>query len=325
MNTELQLISKNNTLAFINEAILEDFIWSNLKLLLNLMPFKKQYEIQKQYCDILAIKENRQLVIIELKNIEDRYIIQQLTRYYAAIINNKPFANIVDYEKPIQIIAIQPSYHRDNFTDVQYHQLDFSLISFKIIQESSKAYFQLDNALDNICICRIPLAYSKEKSSIEISAPPRALINRLSYSNEKERETILIIREKLLTFDSRIKETIKTNSFFYGKGISKLCAELWFNKISSKFLIYFWLPCHNSRANSFIRMRIIFSESQKIETLCHTPQDKNHLSGTPVSWDMYKRGLKQFDKDKYYQIFRKLDNSLDSLTDFALKVWLERV
>jgi RecB family endonuclease NucS len=43
-------------------------------------------------CDILAIDAQHQLHILELKNSEDRYLIQQLTRYYANLQEVKPFA-----------------------------------------------------------------------------------------------------------------------------------------------------------------------------------------------------------------------------------------
>lgn len=64
---------------FANEAALEDFVWTNLKSLFNLTPLKRQFFVRGEVCDILAVDDNRQLVVLELKNIEDRYIVQQLT------------------------------------------------------------------------------------------------------------------------------------------------------------------------------------------------------------------------------------------------------
>lgn len=42
-------------------------------------------------CDILTTDLNKQLVVIELKNTEDRYIVQQLTHYYDSLQTNQPF------------------------------------------------------------------------------------------------------------------------------------------------------------------------------------------------------------------------------------------
>lgn len=66
---------------FESEAALEDFVWANLKKLLKLTPLKRQYRVNGQICDIVAVDKNKRLVVLELKNGEDRYIVQQLTRY----------------------------------------------------------------------------------------------------------------------------------------------------------------------------------------------------------------------------------------------------
>ncbi|MBR8836968.1 MAG: DUF91 domain-containing protein [Stigonema ocellatum SAG 48.90 = DSM 106950] len=65
--------------------------------------------MQLEFCDILALDENKQLVIIELKNDEDRYIIQQLTRYYDNLVDERPFAQQIKYNEPVRLIAIAPS------------------------------------------------------------------------------------------------------------------------------------------------------------------------------------------------------------------------
>ncbi|MEC4986752.1 MAG: endonuclease NucS, partial [Oscillatoria sp. PMC 1076.18] len=78
-------VNLNNTSKgwqFDSEAVLEDFVWDNLETLLGLTPLERQYSVNGQYCDLIALGENQQLVVIELKNTEDRYIVQQLTRYY---------------------------------------------------------------------------------------------------------------------------------------------------------------------------------------------------------------------------------------------------
>jgi RecB family endonuclease NucS len=59
------------------------------------------------------VDENKRLVVLELKNGEDRYVVQQLTRYYDALLEHKPFADRVDYDRPVRLIAITPKFHRD--------------------------------------------------------------------------------------------------------------------------------------------------------------------------------------------------------------------
>ena len=119
----VNLIKTGNSWKFATEADLEDFVWANLKELFGLIPLKRQYYVKGQICDILALRENKQLVVLELKNAEDRYIVQQLTRYYDALQEVKPLEDEIDYQQPISLIAIKPNFHRDNFIDKKYHHL----------------------------------------------------------------------------------------------------------------------------------------------------------------------------------------------------------
>ncbi|WP_411908711.1 endonuclease NucS domain-containing protein [Nostoc sp. MS1] len=52
---------------FASVAALEDFIWDNLQQLLGFTPLKRQYIVKNEVCDILALDEQQQLVILELK------------------------------------------------------------------------------------------------------------------------------------------------------------------------------------------------------------------------------------------------------------------
>lgn len=142
--------------SFANENNLENFVWSKLNSLFGLSPLKRQCAVYGDICDILALDENSRLVILELKNVEDRYIVQQLTRYYHSLLEEKPFQQQVNYQLPIRLIAVAPSFHRHNLIDRKYHKLSFEFISFTIIQQHNNVYLQLTN-LD-----------TKEVSQIEI-------------------------------------------------------------------------------------------------------------------------------------------------------------
>lgn len=78
---------------FASEAALEDFIWQNLQQLLGFTPLQRQYAVKGEVCDILALDDQKQLVILELKNAEDRYVIQQLTRYYDNLLDENHLQN----------------------------------------------------------------------------------------------------------------------------------------------------------------------------------------------------------------------------------------
>jgi uncharacterized protein (DUF433 family) len=119
---------------FKSEAELEKFVYGHLDELLALQPIAKQYRVNSDICDILAVDDRQRLSIIELKNVEDRYIVQQLTRYYQSLIEEKPFSNLINYENDIRLIAITPSFHQHNLVDRKHTKLEIEFWSFEIVQ-----------------------------------------------------------------------------------------------------------------------------------------------------------------------------------------------
>ena len=132
-----------NQWSFHSESELEEVVWLHLKSLLGLLPLKRQFSIRGQFCDILAITSDEQLVVIELKNETDRYVVQQLTRYYHALQQEMPFLEQVDYSKPVRLIAIAPSFHRDNWIDRQYNRLAIDLLQFEISPDQGEFVWKL--------------------------------------------------------------------------------------------------------------------------------------------------------------------------------------
>jgi Holliday junction resolvase-like predicted endonuclease len=55
------------------DMILEDFVKIHLQSLLGLRVIDRQFTVNDQRCDIIAVDENKGLVVLELKNGEDRY------------------------------------------------------------------------------------------------------------------------------------------------------------------------------------------------------------------------------------------------------------
>jgi RecB family endonuclease NucS len=237
---------------FENEAALEDFLWTHLQQLLGFIPVKRQYCVAGQYCDILAITENKQLVVLELKNVEDRYIVQQLTRYYHALLEEKPFAEKIDYSLPVILVAITPSFHRDNFIDIQYQKLNFEFLQFSIIENQETLFLQLKD-LNTGKSGQLQIPHQKTETPTNIPSPPKALLNMLSKTTPENREILLQVRHQLLSFDERMKETSASGCISYGKGKSKPCAEIRLDTLSDSRL-YLWLPI----GNRILRMRIDF-------------------------------------------------------------------
>lgn len=227
---------------FQNEYALEEFIWAHLEAIFNIKPLARQVMLNRQICDILGTDENHQLVIIELKNEEDRYVLPQLTRYYNYALSEKPFSKNVDYEKPIRLLAIAPSFHEHSLIDRTYSHLCFELLTFQITSDQHGFHFQLHNLdTDEMTTIDIPepfhqFLYQDSQSQSkrpQLSKPPKSLTRLLENLSSEKRDEIMTLREEILSFDDRIIEVGRTTVTEYGlqkgeTGIykTKCCAEI---------------------------------------------------------------------------------------------------
>ncbi|MBD2523199.1 endonuclease NucS domain-containing protein [Nostoc sp. FACHB-133] len=344
----MNLIKTGNSWKFATEADLEDFVWANLKELFGLIPLKRQYYVNGQICDILALNENKQLVVLELKNGEDRYIVQQLTRYYEALLENKPFQEEVDYGQPIWLIAIKPNFHRDNFTDRKYSHLSIQFLQFQILVANQNFYLELKD-LDNGKLSKVEINYQERDVNEDIPAPPRAIINRLSKcdnSSENEREAVLRIRKKILGFDKRIQEIVKPNSIEYGKGKNKLCAEFYFGSTFYGFQgrpnLFLRLPepdphyrqttlrmhiCSDKDLTTFSRIihypRAFISNKNRVSNLYEYPSFIETIKRCVEGESLNERPRICY--EKYEKLILSGTNSLEILVDIALDTWLKRL
>ena len=242
---------------FANEEALEDFVEVHLQSLLGLTVIKRQFTVNEQRCDIIAVDENKRLVVLELKNSEDRYVVQQLTRYYDALLEHKPFADRVDYYRPVRLIAIAPKFHRDNFTDRKYHGLFFQFLQFAIVISEDHLNLRLKD-VDNEQISQIKITSQQTESTDNIPSPPKALIKLLSQCELSQQGEILKIRQKLLSFDKRMQEITASGSIKYGNGnskTSKFCAELCSDS-KGNLILFLWLPLKGLTSKTISRARV---------------------------------------------------------------------
>lgn len=160
---------------FASENNLEDFVWSQLNSLFELSPLKRQYTASGNICDILALDKNGRLVIMELKNVEDRYIVQQLTRYYYSLLEEQPFGQQVNYQLTVRLIAVAPSFHRHNWIDRKYHKLSFEFISFTIRQQQNDVYLHLKD-LDTNKVSQAKIIDISLFKKVKISQPNHTVV-----------------------------------------------------------------------------------------------------------------------------------------------------
>lgn len=217
-----QLTQIESWWCFASEAELEDFVWANLQSIFGLSPLKRQFSIAGQFIDILATDQNQNLTIIELKNTEDRHIIQQLTRYFELISSSHDIDLNSTKNSKVRLIGIMPSIHHINKLDCKYHKLDFELYNFSISTCEQVFYWQL-NQLD----VKIEIPVWTKTEDLPIKPPSRdflKLIHKFCRSNSIDH--ILKIREMILSSDSRLKEIQERGIFRYGSAKNKACAEI---------------------------------------------------------------------------------------------------
>jgi RecB family endonuclease NucS len=332
MNDRVALQKTNRGWDFINEWQLEDFVWNNMQEIFELDPLARQFSIKGESCDILAIRKNGQLVIIELKNVEDRYVINQLTRYYDNLLEEKPFQDKIDYHQEILLFAICPSFHRHNFIDRKYSKLRFDLFIFGVVNKNREFYFYLSQIYD--------LSHSYEESQIKkikinhtettypnqanenIPVPPQLLLNWLGSLTLDERENILKIRYQILSFDERIEEVVINRNIFYvskyGKDNLKMryCAEFRFEQKFKKILFFLWLIIP-SRSNKTIARMQIDARNEYTVFERYIPLKEGRIS--------HEKFQKWTFPYRYYYRTGEEAHYIKSLVDEALQTWRGRL
>lgn len=301
---------------FSSEAALEDFVWANLKQLLGLAPLKRQYSVKGQVCDILAIDNDRKLVVIELKNSEDRYLVQQLTRYYDNLLEEKPFKEQLNYEKPVRLVAVAPSFHNHNLVDRKYNKLELDFLHLEVFKKDG-FYLQL-NDIDTKQVYLIKIPY-REIDLININEgilpPPQLLLDWLGSCTVSEEERILKIRQQILAFDNRIKEITESKSIKYGRGKTNLCAELVFERKLKKLILFLWLPIPNRRTKAVGRMQIgnIDTEWNFYWAFGHVPKGISKMEIGRTTLYFLQEGSERF------------CGYIDDLVSEALETWRNRL
>ena len=306
---------------FESEAALEDFLWENLETLFGLHCLKRQPSVNKQFCDIVAVGKDKQLVVLELKNTEDRYVVQQLTRYYDALVEEKAFSDEVDYQKPVRLVAIAPSFHRDNFTDRKYHTLTFEFWTFSVIEEDKKLYFNLMD-LETDRHFKLQVDYQKLSSMNSIPDPPRKLLKILNQEAYQEQRTMILeIRNKILSFDKQIQELPNPSGIKYGNKQTHCCAEVYLKKSTySDYYLFLWLPkivnftTNNQRKRMRLRLQLFTGFNAGNFGLQHFPNKglKRSKSRSQNFW-FAEDYIKQLETNQY-----KFEEAIQSdLSEFA--------
>lgn len=294
---------------FDSEKDLEDLVWDNLERLFGYKPLKRQYQVSGQYCDILAFGKNKELVIIELKNSEDRYIVQQLTRYYDALLYEKPFPEYINFQVPVVLIAVTPNFHRDNYIDRKYHQLKYIFLQFQILCQDQKFSLNIINVDTNLN-WKLDFDYSPDnQTKKEIPIPHKRFYQLIEKCTPQQRSKLLEFRDTILQFDDRMQEIAKAGSIYYGNGKTKHCAELRLNS-KKELVLFLWLPRNFlwGKQDNIYRFRI-WTDWNNAAILKPAAKGLGKINSTDI--EFAKRNSQK--------------QSLNTFLDHALNKWFERI
>jgi len=232
---------------FETERHLEWFFWYTVLPKIGLKPLKSQYTCREGICDILAKGNHNQLVIIELKNVEDSHVIEQITAYFDALIEEKPFSEQIDYTKPIELYTVCPTYRNRTVTTLKHHKLKFTLLSYAVKSSNQGFIFTLYEWLTKTEIAKIEISLAAEIApSSNLPDPPKAFVNLLGNCSGREKIWAIEIRDQIYQFSQslnyKIYEKPDGKWVRFERNKQNPIAEIgWENKRES-LAVYLWLP-----------------------------------------------------------------------------------
>ncbi len=232
---------------FETERHLEWFFWYTVLPKIGLKPLKSQYTCREGVCDILAKGHENQLVIIELKNVEDSHVIEQITAYFDALIEEKPFDEQIDYTKPIELYTVCPTYRNRTVTTIKHHKLKFTLFSYAVKSIGQGFVFILYDWLTKTEIAKIDLPIAPESlPTLNLPDPPKAFVDLLGNCSENEKIWAIEIRDQIYQFaqslNYKIYEKPDGKWVRFERNKQNPIAEIgWENKRES-LAVYLWLP-----------------------------------------------------------------------------------
>lgn len=276
------LVPDGQRYRFASETALEIFITQQLKPLWGFDLITRQFQVDGEICDILAAGVSRRPVIIELKNAEDRYVVQQVTRYFHALTAANPFPDRIDWSLSPELVVLSPVIHRHNLIDRQYCTLPIEFKTFEILQ-TEEGFEVSISTLDGGQNWRHPISY--QPVAIVPTDAPQQLRDWLGPLSIPVRNSILELREKLLKKPD-ITETIEKNGLVYGNK-KRTEMEIRFHRLSQQPVLFCWIPTCSSMSREvpkIARHRLWIGKDHQPEFLGHVPEGWGHMK-TKEEWD----------------------------------------
>ena len=254
--TEPKLRVCGNTAIFDTEKDLEDFVWEKVLKKVHLTPLSRQFRCREGICDILAKGLDNQLIILELKNDHNARVIEQTIAYFDALTEEMPFAQEVDYAKPIEIWTICPEYRERIDLAQKYYNLKFNFLSFRLNKRDSSFTFLLKSITQDREVLEIDLPTSVlSPVQVEIPDSPKCFTDLLAKASDTDRKNLSALRHQVYHFSQgnryQIKERVHNGKWVrFERNKSHPIVEIGWDKVRDKIAIYLWLPFKTINRNA---------------------------------------------------------------------------
>jgi len=300
------LIEKDGQWQFESEATFERLLWQNLEEWLNFQPLARQLRMCGEPCDIIARSSKGKPVILELKNEEDRYVVQQLTRYYHNFLEERPDLPQLDASKAPRLVAIIPSLHRHNFIDRLYHRLTVELWTFHIRKQHDQFLLELvswETPDAKSTIKTIDLTPHIQIPTIAEPDPQSQLDKNwksiLSKRSELDQKNLLEIRDRILSFSPKLGEVVTPSTATYGQMRSKtslceseerLLARFEQLSLNNAPRLFFYLPSIVKLSVNTVKVEVLLQKSNSgysLRSLVQSLRMPNKCSQSNLYMMMY--------------------------------------
>lgn len=218
------LIQQEGQWQFESEQALESLLWEHLGDWFQWQAIARQQSLGGEYCDIIIRDDQTRFAIVELKNTEDRYVVQQLTRYYHQCREDPKIDSEIQNSDHIRLIAIAPTLHKHNFIDRIYHHLQVELWTFQIIQKQENLLLEFHcwpTPDQSLLIKQVEI--TNQILGSQLTIPDRldhldkSWQSILSAKSSTHGQILLDLRDRILNFHPEMQELATENTVTYGK------------------------------------------------------------------------------------------------------------
>ena len=195
--------------------------------------------------------------------------------------------------------------------------------------------------IDTQQLWSLPIPYQERSfvSTVLASPPPQILLDWIGTLTGAEQQAMVEMRAKILSFDDKItEEVLGKNTIRYGRGKSRPIAEIYFQRKTSRPIVFLWLPIPTPTSLFPLQTRVLigrmrlWSDESGITHVGHIPEglgkmklqlewEAMPLEKRPTINSSYSSKSMTPVQTRVYQNLVQRSECLGDLTTLALTMW----